>query len=111
MNGYIILGIIALLFLAMYAYAYGSVYVETLKQKRQKRRLKEHEEAVRRLKLRKQRQRDEKLLKLQKRSQEIRERIKELERDRVLLTQKLTNGVKVEFMKNTLHEPPQQQTG
>lgn len=111
MNGYITLGIIALLFLAMYAYAYGSVYLDLRAKKRTENELKQRKEALQRLKMRKQRQRDEKLLKIQRRSKEIKERLKELERDRVLMAQKFKHNVKVELMKNNLQEPPQQQAG
>ncbi|TBN02371.1 hypothetical protein EYD45_11710 [Hyunsoonleella flava] len=111
MNGYIILGIIALLFLAMYAYAYGSVYLDTRKQKRTKDEIEQRQEAMRRLKMRKQRQREEKLQSMYSRSQEIKERIKELERERALMAQKFKNNVKVELMKNNLQDPPQQQAG
>ncbi|MFD2725204.1 hypothetical protein [Hyunsoonleella rubra] len=111
MNGYITLGIIALLFVAMYVYSYGTVYMETLKEKRDKRKLHEHKEAMLRLKMRKQRQREEKYQKIYNRSQEIQKRIKEVERDRVLITQKLKDNVALELMKNKLQGATQQQTG
>lgn len=109
MNGYIILGIIALLFLAMYAYAYGTVYFDLLMKKRTEKEFKERQEAIRRLKMQKQRQREEKFQKMYQRSKDIKERIKEVERDRVLIAQKFKN--KVDLMKNKLRDTPQQQTG
>lgn len=111
MNGYITLGIIALLFLAMYAYAYGTVYFESLSKKRTAKQIEERKEAMRRLKMRKQRQRDEKFQKMYNRSQEIKKRLKEVERDRVLIAEKFKNTVKVELMKDKLQDLPQQQTG
>lgn len=108
MNGYITIGIIALLFLAMYAYAYGSAYFESLAKKRTKKEYIERQEALRRLKMRKQRQREEKYQKIFKRSQEIKQRIKELERERVSMVQKIKDNVKVELVKNKLQDPSQQ---
>lgn len=111
MNGYIVLGVIVLFFLLMYAYAYGTVYLDLRAKKRTENQLQQRQEAMRRLKLRKQKQREEKLQKMFLRSQEIKERMKELERDRALIAQKFKNSVRVELMKNNIQEPPQQQAG
>ncbi|WP_396602210.1 hypothetical protein [Algibacter sp. R77976] len=111
MNGYITLGSIALLFLAMYVYSYGSVYLDLQAEKRTIKEINERKEAMRRLKMRKQRQREEKFQKMYNRSQEIKKRLKELERDKVLIAQKFKNNIKIELMKKNLHKPTQQQTG
>ncbi|MBC3758078.1 hypothetical protein H7U19_06655 [Hyunsoonleella sp. SJ7] len=109
MTTYITLGIILLLFLAMYAYAYGSVYLESLRKERSLKQLEERQEANRRLKMSKQRQREEKLQKIRQRSREIKERIKEVERERALVAQKFKNTVKVELIKSTLQQDSTQQ--
>ncbi|OEJ99045.1 hypothetical protein A8C32_07665 [Flavivirga aquatica] len=70
-NGYLILGIIALLFLSMYGYSYFSVAMEKARQtSKMNKELKKKEE---RLKRRDENQkiRDKKLMKFNKRKEEI----------------------------------------
>ncbi|MFS4482445.1 hypothetical protein ACKGJY_05475 [Hyunsoonleella sp. 2307UL5-6] len=111
MNGYTILTIIALLFLAIYAYSYGSVYLDLQAKQRNAKEHREREEAMQRLKMRKQRHREENLQKIFKRRREINKRMKELERDNILMAQKFKNTIKIEFLKNNLKDTTQQQTG
>ena len=70
-NGYLILGIIALLFLSMYGYAYFSVLKEKLQARKEKQL--ELEKEAERLRLRAERQReiDERVEKFNKRKEEI----------------------------------------
>lgn len=70
-NGYVILGIIALLFLSMYGYAYFSVFMEKVKARKNK-ELTIEKEALR-LEQRKKNQEiiDERVRKFNKRKEEI----------------------------------------
>ncbi|MFI1743668.1 hypothetical protein [Thalassobellus sediminis] len=86
-NGYIILGIIALLFLSMYGYAYFSVAIEKIKQKREAKRLLAKEELRRLESLEKQKIIDAKVQKFNDRKEEI-------HRELVLL-EKMKNKQKV----------------
>lgn len=78
-NGYVILGIIALLFLSMYGYAYASVALEKIQEKKAK-KLELKKEALRlEEKALKQKIRDEKTSQLLKRSEEIKLELQKLE--------------------------------
>lgn len=70
-NGYVILGIIALLFLSMYGYAYLAVALEKMKQKREAKKSIEKEELRRIESLKKQELIDEKVRKFNERKEEI----------------------------------------
>ncbi|MEW4922866.1 hypothetical protein [Algibacter sp. 2305UL17-15] len=101
-NGLIILGLIGLLFLSMYGYAYGTVALEKMRLKKQEQELEriaaiKHEERLQR-----QKARDEKLAKLKKRSDEIRLELNRLEK---VNTQNATKDqMKVEKMKKRIEE-------
>lgn len=79
-NGFVILGIIALLFLSMYGYAYGSVLSEKLNQRKESKK-REKEEALR-MERRAERQRliDEKINRFSRRSAEIQKELELLEK-------------------------------
>lgn len=81
-NGWIILGIIALLFLSMYLYAYGSTnYAIKKEEKARQRKLAEAQEKEQRLKAEmaeRQRQREEKYRLANERSLEIQNELKRL---------------------------------
>lgn len=79
-NGYIILGIIALLFLSMYGYAYLAVALEKMKQKREAKKSIEKEELRRIESLKKQEIIDEKVRKFSKRKDEIQRELMLLEK-------------------------------
>ena len=79
-NGYVILGIIALLFLSMYGYAYLSVAVEKIKQKRAANKLAEKSELRRLESLKKQAIIDEKVRKFNERKDEIQRELMLLEK-------------------------------
>ena len=70
-NGYVILGIVALLFLSMYGYSYLSVYREKMRQKRKKEEEIEKQKARRERRLAHQAMIDEKVEKFNKRKEEI----------------------------------------
>jgi hypothetical protein len=70
-NGYVILGIIALLFLSMYGYAYLSVALEKIKAIREKKRNVHKIELRRQESLQKQELIDEKVRKFNERKEEI----------------------------------------
>ncbi|MFI1770884.1 hypothetical protein [Thalassobellus citreus] len=70
-NGYVILGIIALLFLSMYGYAYFSVAIVKIKQKREAKRLLAKEELRRQESIEKQKLVDAKVQKFNERKEEI----------------------------------------
>ena len=86
-NGYVILGIIALLFLSMYGYAYFSVAYEKLKQKRRLKALAEKEAIRRQESLKKQEIIDEKVRKFNERKEEI--------QNELLLLKKMKEKLKV----------------
>ena len=79
-NGFVILGIIALLFISMYGYAYGSVLLEKLNQRKEGKK-RQKEEALR-MEQRAERQRiiDEKVNRFSKRSAEIKRELDLLEK-------------------------------
>ncbi len=78
-NGYVILGIVALLFISMYGYAYASVALEKIQEKKalkielKKEQLRLEDKAI------KQNARDQKMSQLNKRSEEIRLELEKLE--------------------------------
>ncbi|MCB0462653.1 MAG: hypothetical protein R2816_06685 [Flavobacteriaceae bacterium] len=82
-NGWIILGIIALLFLSMYFYAYGTTnYAIKKEEKARQRQLAEAQEKEQRLKAEmaeRQKQREEKYRLANERSLEIKKELKRLE--------------------------------
>jgi len=79
-NGYVILGIIALLFLSMYGYAYASVTLEKMRDRKiEKIELKKEQLRLEEMAL-KQKARDEKMNQLNKRSEEIRLELEKLEK-------------------------------
>lgn len=79
-NGYVILGIIALLFLSMYGYAYFSVFMEKVKARKNK-EVESEKEAVR-LEQRKKNQEliDERVRKFNERKEEIHRELMLLEK-------------------------------
>lgn len=79
-NGYVILGIIALLFLSMYGYAYFSVFMEKIKARKNK-EVESEKEAVR-LEQRKKNQEliDERVRKFNERKEEIHRELMLLEK-------------------------------
>ena len=79
-NGYVILGIIALLFLSMYGYAYLAVAVEKKKQKGAANKLAEKSELRRLESLKKQAIIDEKVRKFNERKDEIQRELMLLEK-------------------------------
>ncbi|WNH07807.1 hypothetical protein [Thalassobellus suaedae] len=79
-NGYVILGIIALLFLSMYGYAYFSVSIEKIRQKREAKRLVAKEELRKQERLEKQKIIDEKVKKFNDRKEEIHHELMLLEK-------------------------------
>lgn len=78
-NGYVILGIVALMFLSMYGYAYSSVVLEKIQEKKAKRIEFEKEQLRLEEKAKKQKIREEKMDQLNKRSQEIKLELEKLE--------------------------------
>lgn len=78
-NGYIIIGIIVLLFMSMYGYAYVSMILDHFKSKRFKKKLIKLREKRRLITLNNQTERDDKLLKLITRSEEIRQELRDLQ--------------------------------
>jgi hypothetical protein len=79
-NGFVILGIIALLFLSMYGYAYLAVAVEKIKQKREANKVAEKAELRRLESLKKQAIIDEKVRKFNERKEEIQRELMLLEK-------------------------------
>tara|TARA_R110000868_G_scaffold35765_2_gene127773 strand:+ start:3420 stop:3704 length:285 start_codon:yes stop_codon:yes gene_type:complete len=82
-NGYVILGIVALLFLCMYGYAYASVTLEKVHEKRAKKIELQKEEIRLQEKKLNQKIRDEKMSQLNKRSQEIKLELERLEKNKL----------------------------
>jgi Flp pilus assembly protein TadB len=78
-NGYVILGIVGLLFLSMYGFAYSSVILEKNKERKAKRIEFEKEQLRLKEKAEKQKIREEKIGQLNKRSQEIKLELEKLE--------------------------------
>lgn len=79
-NGYVILGIIALLFLSMYGFAYFSVAREKMKQKREQKNAILKEENRRQESLKKRQIIDEKVKKFTERKKEIQFELQLLEK-------------------------------
>jgi Flp pilus assembly protein TadB len=79
-NGYVILGIIALLFLSMYGYAYFSVALEKIKAIREKKRNVHKMEQRHQESLKKQELIDEKVRKFNERKEEIQKELMLLEK-------------------------------
>jgi len=86
-NGYVILGIIALLFLSMYGYAYFTVVSEKIKQKKQLNVLVEKEEVRKRKSLKNQEMINDRVNKFNERKQEIQHEL--------LLLEKMKDKLKV----------------
>ncbi|ALJ06362.1 hypothetical protein APS56_14980 [Pseudalgibacter alginicilyticus] len=78
-HGYIILGIIALLFISMYGFAHLSTTLEIRRQKKAQKLELEKEALRQEEKIRKQAIRDQKLLESIKRREEIQQELKNLE--------------------------------
>ncbi|HMQ44944.1 hypothetical protein [Mariniflexile maritimum] len=79
-NGYVILGIIALLFLSMYGYAYFSVAFEKIKERRNKKRDIEIEALRREESIKKQAIIDERVRKFNERKEQIQHELMLLEK-------------------------------
>ena len=79
-NGYVILGIIALLFLSMYGFAYFSVLLEKIKAKKEIKRDIEREELRRQESIKKQAIIDEKVRRFNERKEEIHQELILLEK-------------------------------
>lgn len=79
-NGYVILGIIALLFLSMYGFAYFSVLLEKIKAKKEIKRDIEREELRRQESIKKQAIIDEKVRRFNERKEEIHKELVLLEK-------------------------------
>lgn len=79
-NGFVILGIIALLFLSMYGFAYFSVAREKIKQKREQKKAILKEEKRRLESLKKKQIIDEKVRKFNERKKEIQFELQLLEK-------------------------------
>lgn len=101
-NGLLILGLILLLFVAMYGYAYGTVAWEKMQFKKQEEDIKRLEAIRQEERAQKQKERDEKLEKLRKRSEEIRMELNRLEK--VNLQRATADQKKVEKMKKRIEE-------
>lgn len=104
-NGLLILGLIALLFLCMYGYAYGTVALEKGKLKKQQQEIERLEAKRLEERIARQKVRDEKLEKLRKRSEEIRLELNRLEK--VNLQGATQDQKKVEKMKQRIEEKQQ----
>lgn len=104
-NGLLILGLIGLLFLAMYGYAYGTVALEKMKVKKQQQEIERLEAIRKEERLQRQKVRDEKLEKLRKRSEEIRLELNRLEK--VNLQRATKDQKKVEKMKERIEQKQQ----
>ncbi len=79
-NGYVILGIIALLFLSMYGYAYLSTAMVKIKLNRDAKKEIEKEELRRQRSLKRQEMIDERVRKFNKRKEEIQHELMLLEK-------------------------------
>lgn len=96
-NGLIILGLIALLFLSMYGYAYGSVTMEKSREKKRQQELERLEAIKSEERAQRRKAHNEKLEKLRKRSEEIRLELNRLEK--VNFASATADQQKVEKMK------------
>ncbi len=88
-NGYIILGIIAILFLCMYGFSYFSVAIEKMKQKRSLKIQAERNEIKKQQRIKNQKIRDEKLRKFNERKEEIQRELMLLEKMKQKQSQKV----------------------
>ncbi|WP_136481830.1 hypothetical protein [Cognatitamlana onchidii] len=79
-NGYVILGIIALLFISMYGFSYYSVAREKMAMKREKNRQLEKEASIRERRLKHQKIIDEKVRKFNERKAQIQHELQLLEK-------------------------------
>lgn len=79
MNGWLILSIVALLFLSMYIYAYIFVYFERVQNKKRKKQELINEELKAQERQRKQEIIDEKVNKIAERSKQIKQELRRLE--------------------------------
>ena len=79
-NGLVILGIIALLFLSMYGYAYLSTAMVKVKLKREAKKIEEKEHLMRQERIKKQEIINEKVRKFSKRREEIKHELMLLEK-------------------------------
>ena len=101
-NGLIILGLIALLFLSMYGYAYGTVTLEKMRLKKREQELQRMAAIKNEERIQRQKAREEKLANLKKRSDEIRLELNRLEK--VNLQNATKDQAKVERMKERIEE-------
>lgn len=104
-NGLLIIGLIGLLFLSMYGYAYGMVALEKMKIKKQQQEIERLEAIKKEERLLRQKAREEKLAKLKKRSDEIRLELNRLEK--VNLKRATKDQKKVEKMKERMEQKQQ----
>ena len=79
-NGYVILSIIALLFLSMYGYSYLSVSMEKMKLNKEKKREVQKDVLRHQERIKNQEARDEKFQKFNKRKEEIKHELMLLEK-------------------------------
>ncbi|WP_242157926.1 hypothetical protein [Aestuariivivens sediminis] len=79
MNGWVILSIVALLFIGMYIYANIFVFLERIREKKRKKEELHNLELLEQEKERKNQIREEKFKKLRDRSEEIKQELKRLE--------------------------------
>ncbi|GAB1855854.1 hypothetical protein MHTCC0001_06890 [Flavobacteriaceae bacterium MHTCC 0001] len=101
-NGLLIIGLIALLFLSMYGYAYGTVALEKAKAKKQQLQL-DHIAAVKAQERAERRKaHNEMLEKLRKRSEEIRLELQRLEK--VNFENATNDQKKVNYMKELIEQ-------
>ncbi|MGC6430012.1 MAG: hypothetical protein ACON5F_03120 [Jejuia sp.] len=104
-NGLLIIGLIALLFLCMYGYAYGTVAAEKAKAKKEQQELERLEAIKQEERAQRRKAHNEKLEKLRKRSEEIRLELNRLEK--VNFTSATTDQLKVEKMKEQIQSKQQ----
>ncbi|MFD1614390.1 hypothetical protein [Gelatiniphilus marinus] len=97
-NGFVILAIIALLFLSIYGYTYGTIALEKIKEKKNEKQNMRLEEIRLEERQRRQAIRDEKLRKQNKRREEIKRELKLLEEKKLNNDHQL-NTLRVEKMK------------
>ena len=79
-NGYVVLGILALLFLSMYGFAYFSVLIENMRNKKQMKLENEKEELRRQESIKKQELINARVAKFNKRKEEIQHELMLLEK-------------------------------
>lgn len=88
-NGFLVLGIIALLFLSIYGYSYFSVYLEKQKQKKVERAIFEKKQQRREARLQSQALMEERVRKFNKRKEEIQKELISLKEMKISETQKV----------------------